>query len=88
MKGKGVLALTLLLAVAAGAFLLLMPGPQAKAQQSCTDIRGIIQATLPSSYPLAPDTDVWGGPVYATLGGEPLIGGISGNDGGESPKPS
>ena len=84
MKGKSVVALTLLLAAAVGAFLLLTLGPQAKAQQSCMNIRGIVQATLPSSYPLAPDTDVWGGPVFATLGGEPLLGGISGNDGGES----
>lgn len=84
MKGRIFIALTFVLALAAGAFLLLALSPQARAQQSCTDIRGIIQATLPSSYPLAPETDVWGGPIYFTLGGEFLVGGASGNDGGES----
>ena len=80
MKRKSMIALTLALASAAGAFLLLALGPPAQAQQNGTEIRGIIQATLPSSYPLDPVNDVWGGPVYATLGGEFLVGGISGND--------
>ena len=84
MKRKSAIALTLVLASAAGTFLLLAHSPQATAQQPCTEIRGIAQATLPSSYPLAPDTDVWGGPVYFTLGGESLVGGMSGNDGGDS----
>jgi hypothetical protein len=84
MKGRSIIALIFVLALAAGAFVVLVLSPQAKAQRSCSQIRGIIQATLPSSYPLAPDTDVWGGPIYATLGGEPLIGGIAGNDGGPS----
>jgi len=84
MKRKSVVALTLLLALAAGAFLLLVLSPQARAQQSCTEIRGIIQDTLPSSYELVPATDVWGGPVFATLGGEVLVGGTSGNDGSDS----
>lgn len=83
MKLRSAIALSFVLALGAGAFLLLALGPQAKAQQNCTKIRGIIQATAPSSYPLAPDTDVWGGSVYATLGGEFLVGGMSGNDGGE-----
>ncbi len=82
MKQKSTIAMAFVLALAAGAFLLLA-GPHATAQQSCTELRGIIQATLPSSYQLRPDSDVWGGPVFATLRGEPLVGGISGNDGGE-----
>ncbi len=84
MKRKSVIALTFVLAFAAGAFLLLALGPQAQAQQGCTEIRGIIQGTLPTPYPLAPGTDVWGGRVYASLGGEFLIGIMSGNDGGAS----
>lgn len=81
MKRKNVVALTLMFLLAAGAFLLFVPGPQASAQQNCTEIRALLQLTLPSSYMLAPATDVWGGPAFATLGGEPLVGGISGNDG-------
>lgn len=80
MKRNGVIAL---LALAAGSVLLFVLGPQAGAQQTCREIRGIIQATLPSSYQLMPATDIWGGPVFATLGGESLVGGMSGNDGGE-----
>lgn len=81
MKRKNVVALTLMFLLAAGAFLLFVPGPQASAQQNCTEIRALLQLTLPSSYMLAPATDVWGGPAFATLGGEPLVGGISGTDG-------
>ncbi len=81
MKRTDVVALTLVLTLAAIFFLLALP--QASAQQSCTEIRGVVQATLPSSFMLEPDTDVWGGPVFATLGGEFLVGGMSGNDGAE-----
>jgi hypothetical protein len=84
MQGRSLIALTLLLALATGAFILLALSPQIGAQPSCTEIRGISQATLPTSYPLAPDADVWGGPIYTTVGGEPLVGGMSGNDGSGS----
>jgi hypothetical protein len=83
MRYKTVFAFTFVFALALAAFLPPVFGPRAQAQQGCMEIRAINQATLPTSYQIAPD-DVWGGPVYASLGGEILIGGMSGNDGDES----
>jgi hypothetical protein len=76
-------AVTLTFVVSVGAFLLTALSPQAHAQQACTEFRGIVQAELPTSYPIL-GTDVWGGPIYTSLGGDILIGGISGNDGDPS----
>ncbi|MFN7998251.1 MAG: hypothetical protein U0Q18_31810 [Bryobacteraceae bacterium] len=72
-------------AVLAFAFVLLtVPGSRAEAN-GCKELRGITQAILPSPYPLASDgSDVWGGTVYVSLGGEYLIGIMAGNDGGKS----
>ena len=84
MKRKSIVALTFVFSLAAGAFLLPTIGPEAQAQQNCPEIRGVIQGILPTSYPLAPLTDVWGGTIHVTIGGEFLIGGLSGNDGGET----
>ena len=83
MKRKSVLAMTSVLAFAVGAILLIASSPQVQAQQSCMAFRGIAQTTLPTSYPILP-TDVWGGPIYASLGGEVLLGGLAGNDGDPS----
>lgn len=80
---KHVVVLTFVLAFAGGGLFLLAVGPEAQAQQACAEFRGVVQATLPTSYPIL-DTDVWGGPVYASLGGDILIGGMSGNDGDAS----
>jgi hypothetical protein len=83
MSRKSSVAITLIASTVVVAFL--MPILSAQEQQGCTEIRGVIQGILPSPYPIAPDgIDVWGGSVYASLGGEPLIGIMSGNDGGES----
>ncbi len=83
IHGGTKMKVTLVCALGVIALLLLPMVALAQAQQTCTEIRGVVQATLPTSYPLRPDTDVWGGPVFATFGGEMLVGGISGNDGGE-----
>jgi hypothetical protein len=58
---------------------------QPQAQPGCKAFVGIAQASLPTSTPLAP-TDIWGGPLHATLGGEFLgtSAVLSGNDGEET----
>lgn len=80
---RNVFAVTSVLVLAAAAILLISFAPPAHAQQSCTAFRGIAQATLPTSYPILP-SDIWGGPIYASLGGEILLGGLAGNDGDPS----
>jgi hypothetical protein len=54
----------------------------APSQTDCKSFVGILQATLPTSTPVA-QTDVWGGPLFALLGGEYLGAKtvMSGNDG-------
>ena len=86
MKRKNILALTVVFALAVGAFLLTAVGPRAQAQPGCLAFRGIVQGELPSPYDLHPPPakENWGGLVYASLGGEMLIGGMSGNDGERS----
>lgn len=85
MKRITGLALMFVCAIAVAPFILPTLGSQAQAQERCTEIRGIIQGILPSPFPIAPDgINVWGGLVYASLGGEPLIGIMSGNDGSGS----
>jgi hypothetical protein len=51
-----------------------------QAQVDCRTFHAVVQGALPTPTPFAP-TDTWGGPIYASLGGESLIGGVSGNDG-------
>jgi hypothetical protein len=80
MKRKSIVALTFVFALAFAAVLLPVPGSQAQVQQGCKTFHAIVQGTLPSPNPFA-STDTWGGPVHASLAGEFLSGGISGNDG-------
>jgi hypothetical protein len=80
MKQKSVIALTFVFALAFAAVLLPVPGAQAQAQPGCKAFHGIIQGTLPTANQFAA-TDTWGGPVFASLAGEFLSGGMSGNDG-------
>jgi hypothetical protein len=77
MKRKITIGAIFVFAVAALAWLL---PATAQAQQGCTEFRAIGQATAPSPYILVGD-DMWGGNVYGSLGGEPLSGIFSGNDG-------
>jgi len=78
MRSKRV-ALLLGLAVTVG--LLILPAPSAWAQSNCRAFRAICPASLPVAVPLK-DTDIWGGPVYGSLGGQELLFGLfSGNDG-------
>jgi len=80
MKRKSIVAVTFVFALACAAVSLPAPGSLAQAQSGCQAIHGFVQATLPTSNQFAP-TDVWGGPVYVNLGGDILLGGLSGNDG-------
>jgi len=54
----------------------------AQAQPGCKSFEAIVHAVLVSSAPLK-NTDTWGGPLYAMIGGELKIGILSGNDGSE-----
>ena len=80
MRRKIVVAATFVFALALAAVLLPVPVSQAQAQQGCKAFYGMAQASLPTANQFAP-TDTWGGPVWASLAGEPLSGGLSGNDG-------
>ncbi len=80
MSRKTIFASIFVLTAALAAFLLPMLGPPAQAQQACTELRALGQATLPTPHPLLP-TDVWGGDVYGNLGGQFVTGIFSGNDG-------
>ena len=84
MIRNSIAAFTLVFALAPAAALLPVPALQAQAQgqaqQGCKAFHGIVQGVLPSANQFDP-TDTWGGPVSASLAGESLIGGLSGNDG-------
>jgi|ERR1035438_8365452 hypothetical protein len=80
MIRKGVVILTIVFAFAFAAVLLPVPGSQAQTQRGCKVLYGIVQGSLPTPNQFA-STDTWGGPVYASLAGEFLSGGMSGNDG-------
>lgn len=80
MRQKSVIASTFVLALACAAVPLPVPGAQAQAQQGCKAFHGVIQGNLPTVNQFA-STDTWGGPVFASLAGEFLSGGMSGNDG-------
>jgi hypothetical protein len=73
------------LTLAVGIVLWLL-GSEAQAQPGCKSFEAIGQASLPSSTPLGLTFDVWGGPLYAMLGGEFLgVSAVfSGNDGEET----
>jgi hypothetical protein len=77
-------AVTLVGAMAFAAFLLPVASSRAQAQSQpqsdCKIFTGMVQGTLPSPYQFD-KTDTWGGPLHATLDGELLMGGLSGNDG-------
>ncbi|MGB9456034.1 MAG: hypothetical protein WCB12_08330 [Bryobacteraceae bacterium] len=80
MRRKSIVALTFVFALAFAAVLLPVPASHAQAQHGCKAFHGIVQGSLPTSNQFA-STDTWGGPVYASLAGEFLSGGMSGNDG-------
>jgi hypothetical protein len=80
MRRKIIITLTFVFAAAFTAVFLPVPGSQAQTQRGCKMLYGIVQGSLPTPNQFAP-TDTWGGPVYASLAGESLFGGISGNDG-------
>lgn len=88
MKRESIFALTLVLTLTAGAFLLTAAPPSpARAQQPGKAFRAVWSLTLPTPEMLLP-TDTWGGPVYASLDGEFLLGLAAGNDGNETDYPS
>ncbi len=72
MRLKPALALSFILAITAAIPI--------QAQQPCMDLQLLMQASLPSPYPIYL-YNTWGGNVYATLGGKFLQGIFSG--GGE-----
>jgi hypothetical protein len=72
MRLKPVLALSLFFAITAAIPI--------QAQQPCMDLQALVQASLPSPYPIY-QYNTWGGNVYAMLGGQLLQGIFSG--GGE-----
>ncbi len=82
MKSTFNISLVLVLTLSVAALLWPAAGLQAQAQSGCKPLQAIVQASLPTSTPMAL-TDTWGGPIYGMLGGEPLVGAISGNDGAE-----
>ena len=88
MTRKSTFALTLILALTMGAFLLTAaPASPAHAQQPGKAFRALWFLVLPAPEMLLP-TDTWGGSIFATLEGESLLGGIAGNDGKETDYPS
>jgi hypothetical protein len=68
-------------AIALAAIALLALGPKAEAQQDCSAFRAIWLGSVPPAYQLVSTDDGFSGPVYASLGGELLVGAMSGNDG-------
>jgi hypothetical protein len=84
LKRKTILASTIVFALAFAAIFLPVLGSRAQAQPGCMAFHAIIQGSLPTPNRFLP-TDTWGGPIYATLGGEFLSGTMSGNDGDLSP---
>ena len=88
MTRKSTFALTLILALTMGAFLLTAaPASPAHAQQPGKAFRALWFLVLPAPEMLLP-MDTWGGSIFATLEGESLLGGIAGNDGNETDYPA
>ncbi len=81
------------IAIAVAISMLIWPNSTAQAQSGCKSFQAIGHAVLPSGTPLGltmPDGssgDEWGGPAYAVLGSEFLVGVMSGNDGSYPPHP-
>jgi hypothetical protein len=84
MKRKSVATLTFMFTLVFALVLLIVPGLQGQAKQSCKALHGFVQGMLPTANQFAP-TDTWGGPIVVNLNGEFLQGGLSGNDGTEYP---
>lgn len=78
MRRKSVVAFSFVFALAFAA--VLTPMTASQGQQGCKAFHGIVQGSLPTPNQFAA-TDTWGGPVYASLAGEFLSGGMSGQDG-------
>ena len=68
----------LIFAFAAAMAVLILPA-KVQAQDGCTKFQALVQGSLPSPVPLV-NGDTWGGPIYATLGGEILVGNLSGTE--------
>jgi hypothetical protein len=85
MRRKIAVALTFVFVLAFALVLPVVPGSEVQAEQKCKTIQGFVQASLPTANRFA-DTDVWGGPVFLNLDGAFLQGGLSGNDGNETPR--
>ena len=84
MKRKSAIALTFVFVLAFALVFLVVPGSQVQAQQNCKAFHAFVQAALPTVNQFEP-ADTWGGPIYVSLDGEFLQGGLSGNDGTEYP---
>ena len=81
MARKALAASPILITLASAVVLIPARGSQEQPPQpDCKAFHALVQGVLPTPNPFAP-TDTWGGLVYASLGGESLIGGLSGNDG-------
>lgn len=73
-------AFILLLVLSGTAVFLVAPAQTVQAQQACPQFHALIQAELFPENPVR-EGDVWGGPVYAYIGEQVLIGRYSGNSG-------
>ena len=63
---------------------MILPVPGAWAGDNCQAFRAIIRGTYPTPVQLR-EGDVWGGEIWASLGGQELLfGQFAGNDGTES----
>ncbi len=80
---KQTATITLMFVLTLSVFALFWPAQDVQAQSGCTPFQAIVQASLPTSTPIGPGFQTWGGPIFALLGGEPLLGALSGNDGEE-----
>lgn len=80
MRRKSISALIFSVAIAVVGLFMPTVVPRGEAQSGCTPFEAIVQANLPSPLPMVSQEDSWGGPIYATLGGEFLAGNISGNE--------
>jgi hypothetical protein len=81
MTRKPLVALPIAITLASAIILVPARGLQEQQPQpDCKTFDAVVQGALPTPHRFAP-TDTWGGFVYASLGGETLIGGLSGNDG-------
>ncbi len=84
MKRRSTATLIFILALGGA----VLPCSQLRAQQKCAEVRGILQGILPSPNNPVGDLGglpaIWGGAVYAVIGGEVYKGVFVGNDGDPS----